>query len=59
MDALSVFCWPTNPALPDRRWAYCSWDATTAPRPTLLHEHTGHVDWVRWQLGFESVYSRC
>ena len=24
-----------------------SWDATAAPEPRLLHEHVGHIDWVR------------
>ena len=48
-----AFCAPFCPALPclptPPLGPAClrSWDATAAPRPTLLHEHVGHIDWVR------------
>lgn len=37
---------PASPA------PFCrSWDATAAPQPALLHEHVGHIDWVRRPAG--------
>jgi hypothetical protein len=49
-----ALCTPAAPSpSPDRYLCTCcSWDASQKPQPALLHEHSGHIDWVsrRWRV---------